>query len=191
MTIEPSLWVLQSLELYAPKIDLFNYIELYNITCDQMYDEHLQDDHLRNIEKLVAPSILQLIKQTAFNQVIQGNISISYIDRIPRNDEILPVIKGIILTFLISIANENKLSLEEFCYNVIALLGLIIMGMSNSEGKSTFADILSTRYPAYTVGYFSAPEISEQNQFWLMKLVNKELFRGDEIIFEPFKRLNN
>ena len=104
------------LNFKSAKIELFNYIELYQITCEQIYDKHLQDDHLRNIQKLVAPSILQRIKQTAFKQVSLGNIQITYIDRIQRNEHILPVIKGIILALLISIANENKLPVEEFCY---------------------------------------------------------------------------
>ena len=51
------------------KIELFNYIGMYNITCDQMYNDFLQDKQLRNIEKLVAPSILQRIKTTVLTMI--------------------------------------------------------------------------------------------------------------------------
>ena len=52
-----------------------------------------------------------------------------------------------------------------------------------------FADILMAYYKTGTVGHFSAPEVQGSNNFWLMKLVGKDIYRGDEVILEKFTAL--
>ena len=99
---------------------LFQYIVDYGITNEQHCNQHLKPATLVQLEINVAPMLLQRLKQTAFNQALQQDNRMLYIQRIINNGNQIPNLpRGICLQFLKSIADEDNKNIYQLNYNCL------------------------------------------------------------------------
>ena len=61
--------------------------------------------------------------------------------------------------------------------------GLILIGETDS-GKSFLADLLLSIFNCYEIGYFQCPMSSHVSPFLFQGLINKSVFRCDELVLE-------
>ena len=179
------------------KNTLADIMNNYDIFCNERYNHVLSTNvNLQKLELLFNPLQLNHLKSQLFNQIRIQRDNKTWIDRVDLVTSMEDKFKYLALKLLLSIANENNMELANLAWLIVSVLNsefhkkktIVFHGLTNS-GKTTFSEMLLSPFYPYEIGCFSSPASQGQNNFWLMALIGKSVYRSEELIMENYQCL--
>ena len=131
------------------KYQFYRLLKENKVSNSKHYDALLNTSaHLRQLEEVLNPNLLQTCKRIGFNQNLQYDKQ-SYLERIAdfpdleelkHRDQSTKLEIALITAFLTIVSSSNKFSLEELCYNIVSIINqdwhkvrtLLCIGISES-----------------------------------------------------------
>lgn len=179
------------------KNQLADIMNEHDIFCNERYNRVLATNvNLQKLELLFNPLQLNHLKAQLFNQITIQRENKTWIDRVATITSMEDKYKYLAIKLVLSIANENHISIEKLSWLIVSILNnefhkkktLVLHGLTNS-GKTTFSEMLLSPFYPYEIGCFSSPASQGQNNFWLMALIGKSVYRSEELVMENYQCL--
>ena len=182
------------------KYQFYRLLKENKVSNSKHYDALLNTSaHLRQLEEVLNPNLLQTCKRIGFNQNLQYDKQ-SYLERIAdfpdleelkHRDQSTKLEIALITAFLTIVSSSNKFSLEELCYNIVSIINqdwhkvrtLLCIGTSDT-GKSMLANLITNVFEPYEHGIIAPPTSNQLSDFWLQDLVGKSVYRCEELTIE-------